>query len=98
MIKPVYFSKKDGILIEHINKVNNFSEWVKDKIREELYSNQIGIVGNNNIRTIMTQLDTKDIERLIRKIINEEMVSTEEDKVYIEEEENIEKNIIGWTL
>jgi len=87
MIKPVYFSKKDEILIEHVNGMNNFSEWVKKKIRDELGISHTEVVGNI------------DIEMLIRKIIKEEK-TTEDEKVDISIEEKIEDVIVsnGWTL
>lgn len=86
MIKPVYFSKKDEILIEHVNGMNNFSEWVKKKIRDEL-----GI----SIEVVAKV----DIEMLIRKIIKEEKI-TEDEKVDISIERKIEETIVssGWTL
>ena len=104
MIKPVYFGKKDGKLIEYVNKLN-FSEWVREKLREELTNHNIGIVENNS-----KDIDSKDIEMLIRKIIKEEkeenMISSGDEKIYIETEietENVEDveediQINGWTL
>ena len=87
MIKPVYFSKKDGILIEHVNGISNFSEWVKKKIRDELGINHTKVFGN------------VDIEVLIRKIIKEEKVTEDDEKVDISTEEKIEETVSsGWTL
>ena len=112
MIKPVYFGKKDGKLIEYVDKIN-FSEWVREKLREELANHNIGIVENENNRIDRVDIDSKDIELLIRKIIKEEkeenMISSGDEKVYIETEiemkeiENVEDReediqISGWTL
>lgn len=100
MIKPVYFGKKDGILIEHISKIN-FSEWVRKKLREEI---GVGIVGSKRVEI---DLDNENIEMLVRKIIKEEMIcdvkATGDEKVNIETEiEDIDVGnveiISGWTL
>jgi len=59
MIKPVYFGKNDKRLFDYVNEIDdfNFSDWVKEKIKERM-----GIVESKN---------TKDVEILIRMILKE---------------------------
>lgn len=46
MIKPVYFgnSKEDKFLLGYVNKMDNFSDWVKRKLCEEF---DVRIVGTD---------------------------------------------------
>lgn len=42
MKKNVYLSdKKDAEIIEYINKLDNFSEWIRWKVKEELLENNV---------------------------------------------------------
>jgi len=104
MIKPVYFGKgkDDKVLLDYLNGLRdfNFSDWVKEKIKEKMGTNQIEIVG----------ISTREIEVLIRKIMKEEKgeTITGDEKVNIETEievdvvETIETkediNLSGWIL
>jgi hypothetical protein len=75
MIKPVYFgkSKDDILLFNYINELDNFnfSDWVKDKIKEKMKDNQIEMVG---VIDTANTINTKNIEILIRKILKEEKI------------------------
>lgn len=102
MIKPVYFGDKklDQRRLDFINnQINNFSEWVKDKIDNEM---KIETPKESNI----------DIEKMIRKILNEkidvkvEKLEQDETLILIEQKEteniNTENeenfNTNGWIL
>ncbi len=34
-VKPVYFGRRDGDLLDYLQQIDNFSEWVKERIRRE---------------------------------------------------------------
>lgn len=105
MIKPVYFgkSKEDKLLFDYANKMSNFSDWARNKLREELGLNQTEIVGIDKTE-INNKENIKDIEILVKRIVME--IIRGEEKVEIEEEiKNVEiieaENDIklgGWTL
>jgi Asp-tRNA(Asn)/Glu-tRNA(Gln) amidotransferase B subunit len=97
MIKPVYFGKgKDDILLfDYINGLDNFnfSDWVKEKIKEKINGNESEMKDTN--------IKIKDIETLIRMILKEDKnnIEIEKDNVeddVIETKENI--SLDGWTL
>ena len=104
MIKPVYFGKgkDDKVLLDYLNGLHdfNFSDWVKEKIKEKMGINQIEIV----------EINTREIEVLIRKIMKEERSETitGDEKVNIETEIEVDAidtietkediNLNGWTL
>lgn len=95
MIKPVYFGKsnEDKRLIEFVEGLGNFSEWVREKIRKELRESG-GEEGREKRRR-----DNVEIEKLIRRIVKEENFKIEEvqnNNETIQNEPNI--NIGGWTL
>jgi len=87
MIKPVYFGNKglDKKRLDYVNKIKNFSDWVKNKIDEEM-----GLVNTKNI----------DIENIIRKILKEEIVRDDNNSLMvIEQKTEKEENIMdGWIL
>lgn len=83
MIKPVYFGNKEKREIEYVNNLNNFSEWVKEKIREE-----IGI-DNSYHSKVMGIDDNKNIEDMIRKVIGEMNINTDSGKDILTSEEEI---------
>lgn len=95
MIKPVYFGKsnEDKRLIEFVEGLGNFSEWVREKIRKEL-----GESGGEEGRE-KRRRDDVEIEKLIRRIIKEENFKIEEVQNNTEIIQNEPKtNIVGWTL
>lgn len=69
MIKPVYFGKSKGDkgLLDYVNGLNNFnfSDWVKEKIKEKMGNPKTNDINNVNV-------NTKEIETLIRMILKED--------------------------
>ena len=83
MIKPVYFGNKEKREIEYVNNLNNFSEWVKAKIREE-----IGIDNSYHSKSIGIDAN-KDIEDMIRKVIGEMNINADSGKDILTSKEEI---------
>jgi NADH dehydrogenase FAD-containing subunit len=56
--KPVYFNiERDKTLLDFANSISNFSNWVKEKIREELTNKEVEIQVNQKLAAINDQPD-----------------------------------------
>jgi hypothetical protein len=77
-IKPVYFSKeKDRSLLEYIQQLPNFSDWVKQQIRRELESQKTGI--DPELKSVIEHLlEAKLAGRVVLAEAQEEKVKKKE--------------------
>jgi len=106
MIKPVYFgnSREDKFLLRYVNKIENFSDWVKNKLCEEF---DVKMVGKDNIKgyeCLNTSINRNSPENIIESIVDENKPLYKNDKIDDNDDSNgISNNNNGinidqWTL